>query len=84
MRQVIVVSSLIGSFMVYAAAIDLPSNLVMFLLFGIVPGSERVVPASQMLAAYSTATILVAGYSLRPFVQSAITHINLRRSAQKA
>lgn len=68
MRQVIVSLSLIGSFMVLALTIDLFDSLVMFLLFGILPGRVDPLSANQMLGIYATASVLVGGYALRPAV----------------
>jgi hypothetical protein len=65
MRQVVVWLSLTGSALVFALTIDLFDVMVMFLLFGILPGRIEPLSADQMLAIYGVATASVCLYSLR-------------------
>ena len=70
MRQVIIGLSLLVSFVIFALTVQLFDVLVMFLLFGILPGQARPLSANQMLAIYGGATVLVAGYALRGHIAS--------------
>lgn len=65
MRQLIIAFSLIGSFVVYAAVVDLFDTLVMFLLFGILPGRSEPISANHMLSIYTFASIAVLVYAFR-------------------
>lgn len=66
MRQAIITFNLIGSFVIYALSIDLFDNLIMFLLFGIVPGKNEQLSANQMLLLYTIAAVAVTVYYARP------------------
>ena len=48
MRELIISTSLVGSLIVFAFVINVPENLLMFILFGIVPGSNTVLSPLQM------------------------------------
>lgn len=65
MRQAIIFLSLLGSFTVFALTVQLFDILVMFLLFGILPGQATPLSANQMLVIYSAATGFVTLYALR-------------------
>lgn len=65
MRQTAIATSLLGSFVLFALTINLFDTLVMFLLFGILPGQDTPVSANQMLAIYAGATVIVVTYALR-------------------
>lgn len=70
MRQAIIWLNVIGMFIMFALTIDLFDALVMFLLFGILPGREEPLSANQMLSIYAAATLFVCGYAMRSTVQS--------------
>jgi hypothetical protein len=59
MRKLIIVFNLLGSAIVFGLSIDAYDSFVMFLLFGIVPGSETPLSASEMLALHATASFIL-------------------------
>lgn len=65
MRESLIITSLIGSFIVFCMSIDLFNAVVMFVLFGILPGQTNPLPAASMLAIYSAGAVLIAIYALR-------------------
>lgn len=65
MRQIIITTSLIGSLAIFALTIDLFEHVVMFALFGFIPGRSEPLSANQMLAIYSFATLCATSYQLR-------------------
>lgn len=79
MRQTVIVISLLGSLMLFAMTINLFDTLVMFLLFGILPGQDTPVSANQMLTIYSGATVVVVAYALRGSVALILRAIRLTR-----
>lgn len=81
MRQVIIVLSLTGSFMVLATVINLFDTLIMFLLFGILPDRTTPLSANQMLMIYGSATLVVAVYASRGAVISFQRALQARRTA---
>ena len=58
MREFIISASLIGSLLIYALVINVSEMLIMFTLFGIVPGSEKVLTPLQMQQVWLTIAIL--------------------------
>jgi hypothetical protein len=58
-RKLIISTCLVGSFVIFAAVINLYDAMFMFLLFGILPGRDEQLSANQMLVLYSTAGILL-------------------------
>lgn len=72
MRQILICLNLTGCFVVYALSIDLFENAVLFLLFGILPGREQPVPATEMLAVYAGAALLVLGYAMKTTLKSLV------------
>lgn len=82
MRQAIVAVSLLGSLTIFALSVHLFDTLVMFLLFGILPGQERQLSANQMLTIYFAATAIVTLYGLRGATVS-LTRM-LRAKSQRA
>ncbi|MES2876334.1 MAG: hypothetical protein V4678_02565 [Patescibacteria group bacterium] len=64
MRQLFIVFSLIGSFIVFSLTINLFDTMFMFLLFGILPGRAEPLSANHMLTIYSVATTGVIGYAV--------------------
>jgi hypothetical protein len=84
MRQLTIVLSLIGSFVVYALVVNLFDALFMFLLFGVLPGRSEQLSANQMLTIYGGATALIVAYALRGRFAVAAKFISLnlpRRSS---
>lgn len=65
MRQVIITFSLLGSFIIFASTVQLFDVVVMFLLFGIVPGHHEPISARIMLIGYAAAAVGTMGYILR-------------------
>lgn len=60
MSNIITYLSLSGSLMIFGMVTDLPDTMLMFLLFGIVPGRTEPVSAELMLVSYVTLLALVA------------------------
>ena len=84
MRQLIIASSLIGSFLIFSMVVNLFDTLVMFLLFGILPGRSEPVSANNMLAIYTAATFVVAGYAFRSNLTSIGTSLRARSQRSNA
>ena len=84
MRQLIIASSLIGSFLIFSMVVNLLVTLVMFLLFGILPGRPEPVSANNMLAIYTAATIVVAGYAFRSNISSLSSSLRTRSQRSNA
>ena len=74
MRQLIISLNLIGSFAVFAVVTDLFEQMLMFILFGFVPGLAEPLTANQMLGIYGLATAGVTAYALRRQL-SRISHL---------
>ena len=84
MRQVVVWSSLIGSAFVLALTVELFDNMVMFLLFGILPGRVEPLSADQMLLIYGVATASVFLYSFKSALQGVIRTSPQRQTRRSA
>ena len=84
MRQAIIWLNLTGSFIVFALTIQLFDVVVMFLLFGIIPGRIEPLSADQMLAIYGAAAAVVCLYSLRSTLQYVVRWSPQRQSRGNA
>lgn len=60
MRNIITYLSLSGSLAIFGMVTDLPDTVLMFLLFGIVPGRTEPVSAELMLLSYVTLLAVIA------------------------
>ncbi len=69
MKRNIIYACLAGSFVIFCLAADIPETIVMFLLFGIIPGQAVSLSPQEMLAFYS---IILTVALIRPLHR----HIN--------
>jgi hypothetical protein len=53
MRKYVIISSLIGSAVIFCMVIDVFDSLFMFLLFGMIPGVDTPLTPQQMLLLYA-------------------------------
>lgn len=79
MRQLVTITSLLGWFIIFASVTDLFEALLMFLLFGVLPGRHNQLSANQMLGIYVLATAFIAAYALRGRVAPLVRHVSLTR-----
>lgn len=75
MRQVVTTLSLVGSFVIFALTIDLFGQVVMFALFGFVPGRSEPLSADQMIGIYAFATLSALLRGLWPRLMRGTRHI---------
>jgi ABC-type glycerol-3-phosphate transport system permease component len=85
MRRFIITSSLIGSLIIFLLTLNVPDSLVMFILFGMIPGTSTVVSAGQMQSLWLVSAFLVVGISIGPWLYKRISDklpTHLLRAAQ--
>ena len=83
MRESVIITSLIGSFVIFSLSVDLFSTLFMFVLFGILPGQSQPLSASSMLSVYSFAAGTVSLYVLRGGITALLQVFAGRGSARR-
>lgn len=60
MREFIISASLVGSLIIFAFVIKVPENLLMFVLFGIIPGTSKVLSPLEMQQVWFILSIIIA------------------------
>lgn len=66
MREFIILASLIGSAVVFVLTINLPEHLLMFVLFGILPGENTMLTPLQMQQFWFTIVMIILGATVGP------------------
>lgn len=84
MRRAITMINLIGSFIVFGLTIGLFDTLVMFLLFGLIPGRDVALSATQMLTFYGVLVACIAAVSMRGSVNAIAQAFKSQRRSTSA
>lgn len=70
MRRTLIITSLLGSLVIFALTIDLFDAIFMFVFFGVTPFRAEPIPAVQMLLVYSLTASVIIVYALRGRIES--------------
>lgn len=86
MRQMIIGLSLLGSLLIFALTVDLFDMIVLFLLFGILPGRTAPLSPDHMLTIYAVVSVFVIGLSLKDTVVPTLSSLrsNLPRVSRQS
>ena len=86
MRQMVIGLSLLGSLLIFALTVDLFDTIVLFLLFGILPGRTAPLSPDQMLTIYAVISVFVIALSLKDTVVPTLSSLrsNLPRFSRQS
>ena len=86
MRQIVIGLCLLGSLLIFALTVDLFDTIVLFLLFGILPGRTAPLSPDHMLSIYAVVSVFVIGFSLRDSVAPTLSSLrsNLPRVSRQS
>jgi hypothetical protein len=84
MRESLIISSIVGSFIIFCLSIDFFDALIMFVLFGVLPGQVSPLSASSMLVIYTSAATVVGMYALRGSVSMVVQAFASRARQRRA
>lgn len=79
MRQAVIYVSLCGSLILYMLTINLFESMLLFVLFGLMPGSEQQLSAAQMLTIHGVIGSALASYVARRHIRNAARALSTSR-----
>lgn len=73
MRKAIIITCLIGSALLVLASFNVVDSLTLFLLAGVIPGTDYRIPAIDMMSATATAiTVIILRITLWPRIKAGL------------